>query len=151
MSRDRDVAVLCWALERHARSGDLEPLAKHLEADGELTAELKVLLAEIVRRQLKFARGNRRTFAQERREIRIRNEVRKLQTEEARLRGTRGSFQRALNRYRDLDPKISEEQLRTYFKRGGRVLSKSEQAFLDECLCQLIDTMEALEHQEGLR
>lgn len=147
---ERDLNLLCWALEQHTRLGDREPLAAYLEADGELTAELKGFLAMIVRGKLKFPRGQQHKFAQAGREIRARHEIRSMQREEAALGGTRGSVRRAWDRYLSLHPEVSEEQLRSYFKRGGNVLSKKERASLDEMLSLLFDNLDELQRDNGV-
>ncbi len=48
----------------HAWTGDFEPLAKHIEAGGELNEEMRGVLVAILRGSLRFAKGHRRTFAQ---------------------------------------------------------------------------------------
>lgn len=59
-----------------ARSGELEPLAKYLEDGGYMTEEIQEFLVAYLRGEIKWKRGNKRTYSQVVRDKRLVFEIR---------------------------------------------------------------------------
>lgn len=107
-------------LTAHARSGKMDPLAKHIEGGGNLDGQTRDFLAAFLRGDVKFKRGNRRTFAQYNRELKVVDAVQSLQIHEAMVRGARGSRARAIAQYLDRHPNMNAETLKGYLKHFGQ-------------------------------
>jgi hypothetical protein len=76
-------------------AGNAEPLARYLEAGGELHADQRSLLVKYLRRELSLKRGNRRTYSDNRRVAEIRHALQSLQRRFAIEFGSRGSYPHA--------------------------------------------------------
>ena len=82
----------------HGESGNSEPLARHIEAGGNLGPQSRRTLVRILRGELRFSRGARRTYAQALADMRVTEEVRGFQRHFAIRHGWRGSRASAIRR-----------------------------------------------------
>jgi hypothetical protein len=139
--RVRDLAEV--EVTAHAMSGHFEPLAKYVEEGGELGSDTRDLLARILRGELRFKRGNRRTYAQRMTEWRAREAVRGFQRHYTVLHGSRGSRADAIRRYLELHPHVNEETLKKYLAKAGGCLSKRELQIIDEVRAEVLAELDA--------
>lgn len=139
---DNSAANLC-EIAAHARSGHFEPLARHIVDGGDLSEDLRQLMALVLRGELKFKPGNRRTHAQATRERSLAQWVRILQVAEARMNGLRGSLRRAKDRTLNAHAGLTDESLKKYMMRSGVEASPdldfADQAFRFDAADQALD------------
>lgn len=140
MSADVDLALL--DLTAHAMSGNLEPLAQHIESGGNLDRPTREFLAAYLRGEIKFKRGNRRTYFQEAKEQRAVSYVRSLRFHYAVLHGSRGSLARAVRTFLDKHPEMSEETLKTYMKRHKDNIWQSAMKDVDRVRAEILDELQ---------
>lgn len=97
-----------------AYSGNFEPLARYLEAGGELKGGMREFLIALLRDQIRFKRGNRRTFAQRQLDRQIGEEISLF--EDALGLGR----SEAIRRYLDQHPTMNSETLKSILRRHAR-------------------------------
>lgn len=93
----------------HAESGNLEPLAKHIEAGRPLTPEMRTLAAAVLRGERPKPRS-KRTWSQIQIEMRHVRCVRYIQERDA------CSQHRAIEKYLECERGIQRATLRTYLR-----------------------------------
>jgi hypothetical protein len=128
------------AIVTELAAGNGGPLASHLETGGALYDDQRLVLIKYLRKELDLKRGNRRTFAQERREGSIVLQLRALQRRSAALHGSWGSYRRALDDHLKLDPSVGIETLKKYAKAG--LVSREELDLIDRIRTEFIAAME---------
>lgn len=97
----------------HAWSGNFEPLAKYIEAGGELNEQQREFLVALLRDKIRFKRGNRRTFVQK-----LRDTDAALAIRLAQIGGLTRS--QAVRSWLDCNPGVSEETLKKMLQRAAR-------------------------------
>lgn len=128
-----DLALI--KLTAPAYSGDIEPLAKHIETGGNLDGQTRKFLAAFLRGEIKYSR---RKFSQRMKELQVVFEVRNLQKYYAGVNGSRGSRNRAIVHYLESHDEMKEDTLKDYLKRNGGTLSKSHLALIDEIRAEIL-------------
>lgn len=115
----------------HAMSGNVAPLAKHIEAGGHICPATRQFLASYLRGEVKHPRGNRRTYAKIVQDAQIAGQIMFLRRVLGRSRGERlllASEEKAKNAFIDLNPEMNSDTLKTILRRAkGRAkrVSKS--------------------------
>lgn len=99
----------------HAWTGDFERLAKQIANGCELTEDMRVVLVAILRGQLQFAKGTRRTFAQ----IQLDRDA-ALDISRAILVEPELSKAKAMDFWLDANPNVSKETLKKMLRRATR-------------------------------
>lgn len=107
-------------------AGNGEPLARHLEAGGELFEEQRETLIKYLRKEVKVKRGNRRTYSQIKRDNSMHFKLCALQWNFALRFGAYKSYTRAIDAYAEMHPEIGRETIRKCAS-GGLL----KQAWLD--------------------
>ena len=100
----------------HAESGNMEPLARHIEAGGHLCPGLRKILAAQLRGEMKY---RRRSWAQQRLEDRIVLAVYGIRLMERERIGKCSEY-RAAQIYLDRHPDMNPETLKTYLRNVRR-------------------------------
>lgn len=106
-----DIADLGGPLA-HAQTGNLEPLARHIESGGPISAGMRAFLAAHLRDQLPKKRGNKRTFSQIEMEARILIELHMIQIFE------RVTANKALDIFLDRQPDLNRETVKGYLRKS---------------------------------
>lgn len=114
------------------KDGNLETLARYLEAGGELHDDLRELVVLHLRGELRFSPGGRRTYAQKVVERGAQQAVRAYQRYYAAVHGSWGSRTRAMKDYLELNLQATPETLKKYLKRAGGTVSKHELKLIDQ-------------------
>ncbi|HDR28859.1 hypothetical protein [Rhodovulum sp.] len=97
-----------------AMDGEVEPMAKHIEAGGDLPPDFRAFLAAHLRNELPKRPGNKRTFSQVQMEAGIVSQIRYIM----RIMGC--SAYKAQKLYLQMHPSMNEETLKTYWKKSRR-------------------------------
>ncbi len=95
----------------HAYSGDAKPLAKHIQAGGELSPCMREFLVSHLRGEIRLGPGRRRTFEQKQRDRNIGEDVRFYQEV---LEVSRA---KAIERYLDDNPDVNRDTLKSILMR----------------------------------
>ena len=102
---------------RALKQGDVEPLARHLEEGGYLCQTLRDFLAASVRREIEYARGNKRTLAQMQKEDKHLLEIALIRADAA-ADGQLISEHAAMKKYLERHPEMNEETLKGYVRKS---------------------------------
>lgn len=114
-----DFATL--AVLAHAKSGDIRPLAKHIEDGGYICPETRLFLARYLRGKLRYRPGNRRTYSQVEREATLASTILYLRRQMGRETGEGfklASEYAAIEAYLKLDETANRATLRSLLRRG---------------------------------
>jgi hypothetical protein len=107
-----------------AQDGDFRLLADVIEAGYNLDETTRKFLAKYLRGEVKFSRGNRRTFAAKMEDARVLSLVRRLEENEGEVKRAANRLglkykRRGSNRlYLDLFPNVNSDTLRSQLKRA---------------------------------
>lgn len=102
----------------HAETGNIEPLARHLEDGGDIGVSMRKFLAAHLRGELDIRPGNKRTLSQIEMECAVCLDIiYKMQMHDC-------SEYRAIEMYLDENPKANRETVRGYLKKQRRRVRK---------------------------
>lgn len=113
--------IVLVSILAHAESGDLRPLADHIEGGGNLDDATREFVAAYLRGEIKHVRGNKRTWAQVQKESRVIRELhmiafQMLLNEQENL-SERQVIETYLNRHAEDTKPLNDNTLRGYVKK----------------------------------